>query len=278
MKQFAILSIFLALSVAAKLDVHRVDLEVPTDPAVGKFHDDQVTKARESRISGGWTASNTQFPFVAELSISTGSGGALCTGSLISATWILSASHCISMGGVQSLRAYLGSADRQASRYSAWSDSFVYLMTNGEWYPDIALFRLSASVPLSSTIQPVRVPSSSQSHFRFEGYTITAAGWGGDGYGLPRFLQYTNFVVLSQSVCNLDSDRGSYSMCSQSQIGSSLEGGDSGGPSVIYESGIPTIVGVNVWVVTSGNNKWQGSMRVSSFLDFIRETTGVYRN
>lgn len=47
------------------------------------------------RISNGRTASDTQFPFTAELSINLKSGGLLCTGSLIASNWIVSARHCI---------------------------------------------------------------------------------------------------------------------------------------------------------------------------------------
>lgn len=125
---------------------------------------------------------------------------------------------------VTSLRASLGSADRQSSsRTTVFSDYFVYLTLNDQAYPDVALYHLSSDVQFSSTVQPIRLPSWSQKDFRFEGSTITAIGWGGNGSGTPRYLQYTNFLVLSQSSCNLDSDRGSYSMCSQSQISSSLE-------------------------------------------------------
>ena len=89
--------IILSLIAFVTAEVHRVDLEVPEDKEAWKFNGNETeeSKSRGSRISGGWTASNTQFPFVAELSINTVSGGALCTASLISERWLIGASHCI---------------------------------------------------------------------------------------------------------------------------------------------------------------------------------------
>lgn len=278
MKKFALLLTLLAVTVTAQQETRRVNWQIPDDPKEAQIHEDRIknaTSSRGSRISGGYTASITQFPFVAEMSISTSTGGGfLCTASLISNRWIAGASHCISMANVASIRAFLGSNDRQANRYTAWADYSVYLLTNGEAYPDIALIHLNADVPFSSTIQPIRVVSYQQKDFRFEGYTATAIGWGGDGSGgFPRYLQYTPaFYILQKSDCNLDT--GSYTICSNSQT-SSLVGGDSGGPLIIYQNGNPVLIGVNVLIVTWADQRRQGSTRISSFLDFIRDTTGV---
>lgn len=142
-------------------------------------------------------------------------------------------------------------------------------------HPDIALFHLASHAPSSSSIRPIRVPSLSQENFRFEGAHATAIGWGGVGGGqLSRYLQHAQFNVLSSSQCNL----GENFICSQPPTGStgaSLEGGDSGGSLIITESGTPTLIGVNVVVVTGGGRRYQGSTRVSSFLRFIHDVTGI---
>lgn len=46
-------------------------------------------------ISGGSSARDQQFPFVAEIKISVPNGQLLCTGSVISSNWVVSARHCI---------------------------------------------------------------------------------------------------------------------------------------------------------------------------------------
>lgn len=50
---------------------------------------------RKGRIVNGQDAAENQFPHQAVLTISTSQGRALCGGSLIAPTWILSAAHCI---------------------------------------------------------------------------------------------------------------------------------------------------------------------------------------
>ena len=56
---------------------------------------ESVSKGLKLQISSGSQATNTQFPYVAELAINTATGGYLCTGSLIAPNWILTARHCI---------------------------------------------------------------------------------------------------------------------------------------------------------------------------------------
>lgn len=92
MKKFIIFSLLVTLVTA---EIQRINLEVPEDKEDWKFNGIESEESRGSRISGGWTASNTQFPFVAELSINTVSGGFICTASLISERWLIGASHCI---------------------------------------------------------------------------------------------------------------------------------------------------------------------------------------
>jgi hypothetical protein len=44
-----------------------------------------------------------------------------------------------------------------------------------------------------------------------------------------------------------------------------------GGPGVIYENGTPTLIGINVF----GYNGYGGSTRVTNFLSFISDVTGI---
>lgn len=91
--------IFLALlcicsALADNFEIQTEFLDVPADTGSWKFLGNESDAERGGRISFGLTATSTQFPWVAELEINTNSGGALCSGSLISNQWILSARHC----------------------------------------------------------------------------------------------------------------------------------------------------------------------------------------
>ncbi|KAG5667012.1 hypothetical protein PVAND_015015 [Polypedilum vanderplanki] len=267
---FAIASVF-----GADYETRTHRLEVPEDPGkwVYKGNDSDHSHGRGGgRISGGQTATDTQFPWVARLGINLQNGGSLASGSLIKSNWIVSARHAlINPNGVfvaVSVQAQLGSADDQKFRVKIFCNSFVWMNVNIGEAPDIALFRLTNDLALNSYVNVVRLPSRAQANFKFEGYTITAIGWGGDNTGLPaKKLQWTTFKVLYERDCYLRPNM----ICSESTGQSSLQGGDSGGPSVIYENGTPTLVGINV----IGVGKRFGSTRVSDFLNFISDSTGL---
>lgn len=81
--------------VSSLYDVSQLSLEVPSDPKSWVFKGNNSDGGRGGRVSNGYQASDTQFPWVAELSINVNNGGILCTASLISNKWILGARHCI---------------------------------------------------------------------------------------------------------------------------------------------------------------------------------------
>ncbi|CAG9801884.1 unnamed protein product [Chironomus riparius] len=237
-----------------------------------------ASKGPRLQISNGRQATNTQFPYVAELAINTATGGFLCTGSLIGRNWILTARHCIAGKTITSIRASLGSADRQGARTHIAVVSATYInAADGVNHPDIALFRLAQNAPITATIKTIRLPKMSKANFAYDNYQFTAIGWGLVSPGVfSRYLQYTFFKTLPKTSC-LPVNTGIYYMCSKPPTGTSqLLGGDSGGPGVIVEAdGIETQIGVNVAYVTSGTNIWQKTTRVSNFLTWIKTQTGI---
>lgn len=79
-------------------EVIKTDLNVPNDPKTWRFKALSIAaeEGRDGRLSGGLPAISILFPWVAELRIqTTPTDGLLCTGSLISDKWILSARQCI---------------------------------------------------------------------------------------------------------------------------------------------------------------------------------------
>lgn len=76
-------------SAKGEFEVREINFEVSSDNSSSTFQKPKV------RISGGSSARDTQFPFVAEININVQNGQLLCSGSLIAKDWIVSARHCI---------------------------------------------------------------------------------------------------------------------------------------------------------------------------------------
>lgn len=79
----------------AKEGVVQNKLHVPADQSVSSFKEEFLPK-RGGRVANGASAVDGQFPFAVRLvGMLTATTGFQCTGSLISATYVLSARHCI---------------------------------------------------------------------------------------------------------------------------------------------------------------------------------------
>lgn len=182
------------------------------------------------------------------------------------------------------LEILLGSVDRNTPEARIFSDQFVWMSVNTGDHPDIAIFRLAKKVQLSSNIRPIALPPRSYVDRSFTNDLVTVAGFGGTQNGWPQFLQYTQLKVLSNDECNryftgnyINSER----LCAfgYPDHKQSICGGDSGTGLVYYESGRPMLVGVAsiLLVGADGCNSGgaQGFVRVSKFLNFISDVTGI---
>lgn len=97
MKIFGFFAAFLAIASAESFKRESFELQIPEN--VEKF----ITKAkliseakRSSRIqNGNVVGSNTEWPFVVELTITMGENTFTCTGSIINLNFVLSARNCV---------------------------------------------------------------------------------------------------------------------------------------------------------------------------------------
>ena len=73
----------------------------------------------------------------------------------------------------------MGSADRQSARVQIYVDNLIWMnAADGVNHPDIALFHLAQSAPITANIKTIRLPSIPKENFGYEGYDFTAIGWG----------------------------------------------------------------------------------------------------
>lgn len=236
---------------------------------------------RSGRVVFGSLASTNQFPHLGYATLYKPNRSILCGGTLISPTWVVSAAHCLNE--VYAGQFFFGSNDKQAMKVTQSINKYImhpYYNQPTALANDIALVMLSAAVPLSSAVKAIKLPTRAEVGKSFTGLTMVASGFGVTVSGtLPRYLQYAYLTGLSSDDCKKAHWVFIEQMlCGKSatNIGSSVCGGDSGGP-LIVEGATPTFIGVNSYVQTSSCvNDTQGFTRVDSYLDWISYNTGIY--
>lgn len=246
-------------------------------------------------IVGGTTAASGEFPYIVSLQRS---GSHFCGGSLLNANTVITAAHCsVSsvIGAVSGLKVRVGSLVSFAtslplsinqmantalqSRTSGGTLVGVSSVTVHPSYSsslqdfDVAIWKLSTSVPTSGTVGYVSLPASGSDPAA--GSTVTTAGWGtlSSGGSSPTVLYKVSVPVVSRTSC-----RASYgtSAITNNMVCAGLTAGgkdscqgDSGGPLVDASK---TLVGLVSWGQGCAQANYPGVYaRVGSLLTFINQ-------
>ena len=215
-----------------------------------------ATAASSSAVVGGNDASRGEYPSVAEITF----GPFLCTGTLVTPNWVLTAGHCsnITAGTVASpaswppqlINVRIGGVtqsdgeQRGVSRVVMHPD---YLLTNGY---DISLLQLSQG----SAMAPTQVAGAGERSIWSAGTLETIVGWGvtSEGGDTPDRLQEAQVPITTDAYCS-----GAYGssfdpltmVCAGfAQGGVDTCQGDSGGPMFGRSStGALRVVGTTSW-------------------------------
>ncbi|XP_070502490.1 collagenase-like [Chironomus tepperi] len=277
--------IFLALIAAASAvqydpsDFFIKELSVPENPEEF-FKNYQksliIEKQREPRISNGFNATDGQFPYAIRASFFETTGDTfVCSGVIISERFMLTVRHCFDVELTYRVMAVVGAADRFSDDIvSRFSERFWFAPQIDGWNPDLAVCEMSEPFPFSSRIGAVRLPSRSQQGYEFAGYPFHLIGWGKIATGeMAQILQFAYFRIET----NCWNNRRPTHMCSEPIDGWHVEtrGGDSGGPWVIMENGVPTLIALTEGSTGSAARWWFRGTRLTSFLDFISSVSGI---
>jgi trypsin len=207
-------------------------------------------------VVGGSDASPGEYPSVAEITF----GPFLCTGTLVTANWVLTAGHCsnITAGTVASpaswppqlINVRIGGVtqsdgqQRSVSRVVMHPD---YLLTNGY---DVSLLQLSTS----STMTPTQVAGAGERTLWSPGTLETIVGWGTteEGGDLPDRLQEAQVPITTDAYCadayGSDFDPQTMVCAGFPEGGVDTCQGDSGGPMFGRTStGVLRVVGATSW-------------------------------
>jgi secreted trypsin-like serine protease len=241
--------------------------------------------APSSAVVGGNNASPGEYPAVAEITF----GPFLCTGTLVTPDWVLSAGHCGSVTGAavaspagwppQLINVRIGGVTQSDGEQRSVSQVVVhpdYLLTSGY---DISLLKLTQS----STMAPTQVAGAGERSIWTAGTLETIVGWGvteEDG-DLPDNLQEARVPVTTDAYCAgaySDFDAKTMVCAGFPEGGVDTCQGDSGGPMFGKTSaGALRVVGTTSFgegCARPGRPGVYGRVADDTLRPWIAETTG----
>ncbi|MEV6841430.1 serine protease [Streptomyces sp. NPDC051133] len=229
-----------------------------------------TASAAPQPIVGGTTTTTAAYPFVVQ--ITDASGDQFCGGTLVGATKVVTAAHCMAGESTSSVRVvggrtYLNGTDGTVSKVSKiWVHPDYTDATNGD---DVAVLTLATSMPY----KPVSYVSSSQTGLYAAGTTARILGWGttSENGGSSNQLRTATVPVVSDSGCR--SSYGSDYVQSDMVCAGYTSGGvdtcqgDSGGPLII--GGV--LAGITSWGEGCAEAGYPGVYtRLTTFSDLVK--------
>jgi secreted trypsin-like serine protease len=244
----------------------------------------EPVQSNGQEIVGGTNTTIGANPWQVSLQDSTGFH--FCGGSIINASWILTAQHCVNNGGSISTpaRVEAGSTTISGSgQVRSVAQVIVYPgYVDASKGKDVALLRLSTPLDLSGANAkaiPLVTAADASAGYTNTGVVARVTGWGtlSSGGSSPDTLQTVDVNILSNS-----SAQTSYpsETITADQLAAAAPGkdscqGDSGGPLTVLKGSTRVLAGVVSWGYGCADSRYPGMYaRVSSFESWITSTIG----
>lgn len=230
-------------------------------------------------IIGGQTATAGEFPYMVAL-VQANGGSQFCGGSLIAATWVLTAAHCFFNDQNQQdtfatdVNIVAGTVDLTGGGQTVGVTRIVEQGYGQNQLLDIALLELAQPVTLGGDV--ALVPFNSAASTPATGSTTTITGWGAttsDGNNPSDQLLKVQLPVVA-----CDQDDPTLFVCAGGVEGQDSCLGDSGGPLVVDNGGGNFL---QVGITSSGPatcaqaGQYGIYTRVSQYSGWINQTIGA---
>ncbi|MCL4152896.1 UNVERIFIED_CONTAM: hypothetical protein GTU68_001983 [Idotea baltica] len=252
------------------------------DPSTPETQSCQCGIRNSERIIGGEETEVNEFPWQGRLIIVKGGYSYLCSATLISSEWLVSAAHCTE--GAESIQVVLGEHYRNTveaqSETIEVEDIIDHPNYDGSSAPDndISLLKLIRPVTFNQYISPVCLPFNyAEMNITDEIGTVT--GWGTTSSGsTSNVLMEVDVPLIGTEDCRTDSNY--ESSISDNMICAGISGkdscqGDSGGP-LVWENdnSYNMIVGIVSWGRGCALTGYPGVYtKVINYLTWIKEET-----
>ncbi|XP_067644994.1 collagenase-like [Eurosta solidaginis] len=237
----------------------------------------------ESRITNGKDAADGQFPYQVFLNFTQVENRKYyCGGVLISNDYVLTGAHCTYNATVVTV--VLGTTQFTSPLVTRTVNSSNFIVNPKFSYDiygnDIALIKIPP-VSFNHYINKVRLPAITATPSTYDGQTAIVSGWGflnNNATRLSPKLQSATLQVISNIVCDQFYTHEIFPdiLCTSTVNGTSACNGDSGGPLTEVSTG--ELIGTFSFVPDSGcgTGEPSGYTRVTYYLDWIKEHSGVY--
>lgn len=248
---------------------------------------DEEFGARADEVVGGQDTTIAEHPW--QIALTTNSAFQFCGGSILDASWVLTAQHCVT-GGDADMRVVAGITriSQQASGQIRAIDAIATFpgFTDVSEGRDVSLLHLASPLDLSGPDArgiPLVTPADAAAGATDPGVISTVSGWGtlSSGGPSPDILQEVDIPLVS----NADA-QAAYApqvVITEDQLGAGILGvggvdtcqGDSGGPLTVPVGRTTKLAGVTSWGFGCADPDFPGMYaRVSSFAPWIAERAG----
>jgi len=228
------------------------------------------------RIVGGIEAKQNSWPWMCSSQVRyDGAWRTWCGCSVLNNVTLLTAAHCIDVGGVYRVRCgihYQVGNNPHEQMVAVSNYTHHELFTHRTIDYDVAILKLSTPLTFNDFVSPVCLPQKDDE----PGTPAVATGWGytEEGGNPSNELRQVTLPIVSQKQCIKDygkwiTDR---MLCAGYQEGGkSTCSGDSGGPLVAKRDGVWEIQGITSWSVGCAEKGFPGVFtRVTHLMDWIK--------